>query len=581
MKSINYTLSILVSILTISIETTVAQKDTTKLNQEVDVVKAYLPSISNANKVNLLPVIEDTSRVMPDFKYSISSKPITSGFTAIPVKAADLTGLPPKELGLGYIRLGGGMYQTINGELFINLPESQTATFGVHLKHLSSDGEVKLRAGDKVDAPFSNTIGELFGGVNIGNTVLSANLSYDRNAMKYYGYPDVIRPTIIDYGLEQGYQKGDFVVNLKTNESSQESFRFDGGVRMSFFNAKTNQKETSAGLFGEIGLNINKLAGRINFSYDHLNTENIYLESTGHPGTKAQNWMKVTPSILLRGDLWQLQGGIRLILDNEVDGQSKTNLYPDFEFNLRPAETINIYASLKGDLKNNRYSNIALENYWADPQHNVKNSDYTYILSGGIKGKISNELSFNLGLKYSLAKDLYFYTLNCFDDFSSSTSPAPKIYNNAFDVNYDDGNILQLSTELSYVSGSNLSLFLKGNYYNYKLKTMSFAPQQPNFDVIATSSFKVLKDLSLNVDATLTGDRKALVNYFSILSIYQPPVEFTMDPIINLNLGATFEITQKVKLFGRIDNLLNRQNEQWLGYSSYGLRVLGGVTLSF
>jgi len=48
-----------------------------------------------------------------------------------------------------------------------------------------------------------------------------------------------------------------------------------------------------------------------------------------------------------------------------------------------------------------------------------------------------------------------------------------------------------------------------------------------------------------------------------------------------VNLGASFEMTSNFKLFGRVDNLLNRQNEQWLGYASQGLRVLVGVTLSF
>jgi len=45
--------------------TALAQKDSTKLNQSVEVMKAYRPSISNANKVNLMPAIDDTPVLPP------------------------------------------------------------------------------------------------------------------------------------------------------------------------------------------------------------------------------------------------------------------------------------------------------------------------------------------------------------------------------------------------------------------------------------------------------------------------------------------------------------------------------------
>ncbi|MEI6143490.1 MAG: hypothetical protein WCP85_29710, partial [Mariniphaga sp.] len=88
MKQIYHSILFISLLFVLSMEYTVAQKDTTKLNQEVEVVKAYRPSISNANKVNILPVIDDTTRFVPEFKYSIESKPVKTGFTATPIDAA-------------------------------------------------------------------------------------------------------------------------------------------------------------------------------------------------------------------------------------------------------------------------------------------------------------------------------------------------------------------------------------------------------------------------------------------------------------------------------------------------------------
>lgn len=588
MKQIYRSLSVWLLIAGVSVENAVAQRDTTKLNQSVEVMKAYRPSISNANKINLLPVIDDTTRFTPEFKYAIDSRPVKSGFTASPIGAADVNGLQSKNLGLGYLKLGAGTYNTLYGEFFLNVPKSKVGTFGLHLRHLSSDGQIKLKEGDRVDAPYSQNNGELFGSVNLGSTILSGELSYNRDAMRYYGYPVAI-PTNISllsynqYGLKQAYQNGDFKITLKNSEKSKSDLNFNGGFRLGFFDAKTGQKETSGGLFGKFDYNFGQVYGILNLSFDHYSTDSIYIENPIGVGTKKEDWIRITPSVRLDGDNWSLRGGINFVGVSDMNGGNSTKLYPDFEVNFKPIEEIlTLYAGFKGDLKNNRYGDIACENYWTDPRHNVHNTDYTYIISGGLKGKISREISYNVGLKYSQVKNLYFYVLNGFPDFSSSTSPAPIIYNNAFDLTYDNAGIFNLSTEFSYVSGKDLSVVLKGNYYNYNLESLPFAPHKPNFDLTVSTGFRIIDRLTGFADFEVIGERKALVYHVDLFSSSMPQSEvFSIDPVIRLNLSATYDLTSNFKLFGRVDNLLNRQNEQWLGYTSQGLRLIAGATFSF
>ena len=586
MRQIYRSIPFLILIFALSVEFTVAQKDTTKLNQEVEVVKAYRPSISNANKVNLLPVIDDTTRFVPEFKYSIESKPIKTGFTATPIDAADVNGFQSKTLGLGYLKLGVGTYNTPYGELFLNLPKSDIATFGLHLRHLSSDGRIKLREGDQVDAPFSQNSGEAFGGINIGNTVLSVNLSYNRDAMLYYGYPVAI-PTNIGmakYGVKQAYQNGGLVAALKSSEGMESNLKFDGGFRLGFFDALTGQKETSAGAFGTFDYKLESVNAILKLSFDNLTTDSITLNNNGFTGSKGESWFRAAPSVRVSGDKWSARGGIKFVGVSSNDGGNKVRMYPDLEFNYQPIENVlTLYAGLTGDLKNNSYGVIAAENHWADPKHNVLNADYQYIVFGGLKGKISRELSWNLGLKYNKVKDLYFYEMSGSDDFSSSTMPPPIVYNNNFKLNYDNGSIFNLSAEFSYLSGKDLSVILKGNYYNYKLDQLQFASNMPDFDLTASSSFKIIERLTGFADLTVIGKRQAKVSYMSVLSYHNPNAitQFSIDPTISLNMGAAYELTSKIKLFGRIDNLLNRPNEQWLGYASQGLRILAGVTVGF
>src|SRR5664279_2221106 len=112
MKQIYFQISfIILACLTMG-ERAMGQRDSTKLNQDVEVVKPYRPSISNANKVNQLPVIEDTTRFTPEFKYSIESHPIHSGFNAVPIGAAEIKGQPDTNPGIGYLKLGLGTFNT-------------------------------------------------------------------------------------------------------------------------------------------------------------------------------------------------------------------------------------------------------------------------------------------------------------------------------------------------------------------------------------------------------------------------------------------------------------------------------------
>ena len=513
MRQLYLALPVILLIVAISGGVAVAQDDSTKLNQSVEVMKAYHPTISNAHKVNLMPVIEDTTRYSPEFFYSINSRPVNSGFTASPIKAADVTKRYYDELGLGYLKIGAGSSNSVYGEFFLNLPESKSATFGLHLRHLSTDGQIKLKSGDQVDAPSSQNNAAIFGSVNIGNTVLSTDLSYDRDAMWYYGYP-VTLPSKIDtiktikYGLKQAYEKGDVRVALKSTENLQGNLAFNSGIRLGFFDSKTGQKENSGGLFGKFDYNFGQFHGILDLSFDHFTTDSITLSTQELSGTKNSDWVRIAPSVRLDGDIWSLRGGVNFVAVSDKSGGNSNKMYPDFEFNLKPVKGIlTLYAGVKGDLKNNRYGDIALENYWADPRHNVRNTDYNYVVSGGLKGKMSRELSYNLGIKYSKVKDLYFYVQN---SYYSSVPPNP-IYDNSFGVVYDNASITNFSAEFAYVSGKDLSVIVKGNYYSYKLELLPFAPQKPNFDLSASAGLKIIDNLTGFVDLGVIGSRQAMV----------------------------------------------------------------------
>jgi len=60
-----------------------------------------------------------------------------------------------------------------------------------------------------------------------------------------------------------------------------------------------------------------------------------------------------------------------------------------------------------------------------------------------------------------------------------------------------------------------------------------------------------------------------------------PPIYLQTDAMIELNIGANYLFNKNIQLFGKIENLLNRKDEPWYGYTVQGIRFKVGASFSF
>ncbi len=572
-----------------------AQRDTTKMNQEVEVIKAYRPSVAKAEKISQMPEIDDTTRFTPEFNYQVNSRPVTTGFTASPISAANIKGQLKEDPGYGMIKLGVGTYSTPYGEFFFNNPKSKSTTFGIHFKHLSSQGTTELTGGEEVDAPFSHNLAEIFGSYIFPGATLSAKLSYNRDMVRFYGYPDTIPYDVIDRGYasffdqKQRFQKGTLNVALKSEERSENAMKYHAGFNFQYFDALTNQKEKSGGLFVNLDYDFGNFRGIVEASFDHFSTDSIREFAWDNQLTSRQrSLLELKPAVLFQGENWKAQGGLNFYSLFEKDGDNTAKMYPIIDLAFTPVENImTIYAGLDGFMQHNTLSAIAEENPWADPRLDIRHTDYQYIVSGGLKGKIADPVVYNFGAKYTKANSQYFYIVNTFNPNVinlTSGDMTGQYFDNAFDVEYDNIGILDLSGELSYSKGDQLFILLSGHLFEYSPENLKAASHLPAFTLSATSKYRITDKLSAFTDVHLIGKREVLFKYFipSVMSIAPPqPFVVTLDPVININLGADYELVKKVKLFGKVDNLLNQSYDHWMGYTSQGLRIMLGASYTF
>ncbi|MCK5691260.1 MAG: hypothetical protein KAI08_00385, partial [Bacteroidales bacterium] len=132
--------------------------------KEVRVVKPYSPTLSGAEKIELLPSMDEKIEFdIPEIAYQLYPKRYESQFRVEPIKAARMVKMPLERLYKSQLTLGFGNYLTPLAELNINQLRSRNGTFGVHLKHHSMNGKVKLDNDLKAPAGFNENELDVYG----------------------------------------------------------------------------------------------------------------------------------------------------------------------------------------------------------------------------------------------------------------------------------------------------------------------------------------------------------------------------------------------------------------------------------
>ncbi len=569
-----------------------AQKDTSKMNQEVEVVKAYRPSVSSAEKINLLPEISDTTKFRPDLNYNINSHPITTGFQSSEVRAYNQFKREITYPGIGKISGGFGSYTTPFLDFYLNNPNSPNGTLGFQLNHLSSQGTVQLKGGSKNEAPFSYNRALIFGSYIFEGVTISSELSYQRDMNRFYGYPVAIPENIMSnnfvkyFNQDQLHQLGYFDFTVKNNASSSSILKFNTGINLGYFNTSTDQVEKAIRIRSDFDYNFGTFSGKLKANFDHFETDNV----TGYPDfmvlhSSSRNLLQISPTLLFENEKFTLEGGLNIFSFFGNSDESIFKPYPKLYASFHTEDNkLTLYAGMVGYMQNNNYSKIAAENRWINPTLELNPTSHLGIFSGGLKGKIAVPFAFDLGFNYGKTEDQYFYVTRV-ENRSGNSSPSPSdlTYNNAFEVVYDELKTLDFSGELTYTT-SGLLLLLSGHFYSYDVTSLEKAPYMPDFTLHAVSRFKVTDKFSAMAELFLTGPRTIMLQYYVSpvsSSMGPPPIYLQSDAMVEMNIGAKYLFIKNLELFGKIENLLNRKDEPWYGYTVQGIRFKLGASFSF
>jgi hypothetical protein len=536
----------------------------------VNVVKPYMPTISDAFKIKEIPTLNDSTTVNKKvIKYNIFSIPVASTFTPAKGKAATVDKEKSVKLYDNYASLGVGSYTTILGEVYLNHAISRTERVGGYFSHHSSAGDIE-------GVNFDNNFSEM--GLNAHYTQKQRDYSwkveggFQLQSFNWYGLPDQdidvfdVGHSFYTANIGGNIQFDDAIINKGSvlyrrfgddQDSGENRFLLKSGFDVPVADVVINTEVTIDYLGGSFDKNY--------FSDDELNYSNIIFG--------------LAPSYQMKQDDLTLNLGVNLVYLNDTEASDgRFFIYPNITASYRLVDELLIaYGSIEGGLNQNSYYDFAQENPFVSPTLFIVPTDQAYNASVGIKGKLSNSMSYNVSGHYFADNNRALFRSN------AAIGGAGENYQfgNSFGIAYDDVKTFAIGGELNVDINRNFKLGLKAEYFAYNTENEAEAWNLPDIEASAFLDIQIDKHWFAGANLFFVGERKDLLIGVGGPLILPTATQVTLKSYFDANANVGYKITNQLSAFVKANNIANQNYNRWVNYPVQGIQFLAGATYQF
>lgn len=548
-------------------------------DQTVNVIKPYTPTISDAFKIKDNPKLNDSNTVKKkEIKYNIFSIPVASTFTPAKGKAATVDKAKAVKLYDNYASLGVGTYTTILGEVYLNHELSKDENVGGYFSHHSSQGGIENLL---LDDNFSKTKLNAHYTKNAREFTWKVDGAFGMQTYNWYGLPEDYISQEFANILDPKHNYTDFNLGGKINfddaivkDVNVRYKRFfddqDAGESRFFANTNFEVAVQNAGIEAEVFIDyISGSFDRSYFSKEQINYGNIIFG--------------LAPSFQLIQDDLTLDLGVKLVYLNDTEGDaSKFYIYPNIEASYRLVdELLIVYGSLKGELIQNSYEQFTNVNPFLSPTLNIAPTSRVFKSTVGLKGKLTNNISYNINGNFMPENNKALYRSNTIRNLIPVADTEDYNYGNSFGIVYDDVITFSFAGELNVDLNRNFTLGLKGEYFGYSTDDESEAWNLPSFEGSLFLDYQITEQWFAGASAYFVGERKDFYSLEGSL-IGDPIAEIkTLDSYFDLNAHVGYKINDQLSVFAKANNIANQNYQRWLNFPVQGIQFLAGATYQF
>lgn len=534
----------------------------------------YTPTIFDAQKIDLRPQPIDT--VLPELAVRYDLLPAKAEIPARvdSLQAAKLTiEKAQQRLYKGFVKAGFGLYTTPLGELYYDQTRSRENGFGIHLKHMSSNGGLD----DVGPSDYSFNSIDGFYKHFLPDHEASGRLMYDRRRVSYYGYAsndsiqdaiDALSPE--DDQLQQFYNDIGFAARIRSLYADSSKLAHDIGMEVHSYSNLSESRETNLRVTAEVG----KQERTEYFSAGLLIDNNAYrAQRDGNGGEDRQNGvlLGLTPSVRTVGQKYFVRLGVGMYLD--AMDETTFHFFPQIYAHYGLFDNILVpYAGLKGTRQRNSFRSLTRQNPWLGGGPPLANTSQLYDVYLGLRGSFANNLGFDVRASKSSYSDMALFV------------NVPNLpYGDRMAVLYDDVEILDLSGEITYSRYEELRFSARVDIYTYDVKVQDEPWNLPPYKLTFATRYSFRDKLIVKAEALFMGERPAFraPEPSDDPNAPNPATRTEMDGYLDLYLGLEYRYTKRLSLFVDMSNLSASKYERWYRLPVQRGLILGGATYAF
>lgn len=576
-----------VGILLLISQFSIAQKKEENIGTEVvNVVKPYTPTISDAFKVKETPELNDEGNTKKEtIKYNIFSFPVASTFTPSKGKAEGVEKEEQAHLYNNYATFGAGNYGTFNAELFVNQDLNATDYVGGMFRHISSQGGIKdIELTDK----YFDTSIDLTYGVRELDKSWNIDLGYQNQIYNWYGLPmnfgnalaPIDRVNLIE-GIkpQQSYNN----IYLGGKIDFKENILDDANAKFNHFSDAYGSSENRFFVKPTLKFNVSDYAINTDIIVDYLSGsfKNNYLKTNTQSLKYGFTNFGISPSFKVQEEDWTINIGVGVFYSMDNENSSNTFLiYPKINASYNVVGNLMIfYAGAVGDLKQNTYSDFVDVNPFLSPTLDIKPTDQQYDFFAGLKGKLTNTMSYNIRGSYLSEKNKALFKSN---NYTANSMNENYAFGNSFQVVYYDMKTISFYGELKADITEDVSFGVDGTFSSYNNDLQKEAWNLPAIKLNAKIDFNITNQWYAGANVFFVGDRKDMQENGDIIYIVPPIIEpITLKNYFDVNAHVGFKYSERLTAFLRLNNITNKGYEKWLNYPVQGFQGVLGVNYKF
>jgi hypothetical protein len=541
----------------------------------IQVIKPYTPTISDAFKVKEIPTIDDNeTTTKKEVIYNIFSFPVASTFTPAKGKAAVVDKEKPMKLYDNYASLGFGSYATVLGNVYLNHALSRTDNVGGSFSHHSSQGGIDNVLLDdyfydtKLNANYSKKLRDLSWNIE-GN--------FKHQIFNWYGLP---QPYYNESSPETQLNVSHtfYGGNIGGNIMFQDTYIKSASVLFNHFgdNYGSGENRFKANGIADIPIADFEISTEVMFDYLAGSFERNYYSNSE---IKYGNFnIGLAPTYRLIQDDLTLDLGVSLFYLNDFEaGDNTFYIYPNIEASYRLVDEILIaYGGIKGGLIQNTYDDFTEVNKFVSPTLNIAPTDQQYHAFVGLKGKVSNNISYDINAAYfaetdkALIKHNEIYFINPEESYQ---------FGNSFGVVYDDVSTFNIGGELSVDINQNFRLGVNADFFAYNTDNEGEAWNLPSFTGSLFMDYQIDDHWFAGASLFYVGERKdqVYVTTFPVVSFGST----TLDGYFDANAHVGYHINEKFSVYAKANNIANQNYQRWLNYPVQSIQILAGASYKF